>query len=146
MIVIDAKAFMGLPPEEQKATRPSHPCWDYLEMKVGGKEYVIIFEFSKAYVREHIRQWMIDGNTETGVPWKYPELPGTVAFDCSNGQIGQRPFENNSLVWEFLLKPLGLHWVDIAKVKPYNLIGARELKALLKISNIGFEILKEGRY
>lgn len=146
MIIKDAKRYMDLPPEEQKATRPSHPCWDYIEMKVRGKIFCIVFEFHKAWGQDGIRQWMIDGNTESGVPWRYPDMKGTVEFDCANGMIGNREFENGSLTWEFLYKPLGLHWLDIAKVRPYALIGRHELKALLTANNIGFEIIKEGRY
>jgi len=146
MIVKSAKRYMWLPEAQKALEKNCSPNWDYLEIVVGRKEYAIVFEFSKAYGQDIIRQWMIDGRTQTGVPWKYPELPGTVEFDCTNGQIGIRAFEHNSLTWEFLLKPLGLHWLDIAKIKPYNMIGRHQLKELLTASNIGFIIVKEGSY
>lgn len=145
MIVKQAHAYMWAE-EKEKREGNAPPHWNYLEIMVYGKRFVIVFEFSRAWQSDLIRQWMIDGNTETGVPWKWDRMEGTVTFDCSNNQCGKRAFEHDSISWEFLFKPLNLHWFEFHNKRHYNMMGVHEFKNMLKNNRIPFEVVKEGRY
>jgi hypothetical protein len=81
---------------------------EYYEFYINGHFLQCIFEENRFY--GHIlRQWAIDGNDRTTVRCKYPSFePDFLLCDCSNGSIGERPFENGSIKYEFFIKPLGL--------------------------------------
>jgi len=81
---------------------------EYYEFYINSHFVQCIFEHNQfhGYI---LRQWAIDGNDHTTVTCKYPSFEnGFLLCDCSNGSIGSRAFENDSIVYEFFIKPLGL--------------------------------------
>jgi hypothetical protein len=75
------------------------------EYKKDGHVFYIYWELNK-YYGDICRSWEIDGNNKTTVKSKYGD--SLLEFECSNNLIGERAFENNSIEYEFLIKPLGL--------------------------------------
>jgi hypothetical protein len=75
------------------------------EYKKNGHVFYIYWEYNKCY-GNICRSWEIDGKNKTTVKSKYGD--SFLEFECSNGLIGERAFENNSIEYEFLIKPLGL--------------------------------------
>lgn len=126
-------------------THDQYCTWDYLSLKIDNDIYRIIFEYSSFY-GELIRQWLINDNNVTTVKDKYDgEL---VKFDCSNGRIGIRRFEHDSIAWEFLLKPMGIpeNLYLNTKKENFGYISKYKLMNMLKESNIEFEILYDTTY
>ena len=91
-----------------KHTLDSNVNWKCLSFDYKGNHYDIAFENN--YYGVGIRQFMINGEFDTGVKSKYESV--TVNFDCSNSLLGVREFENGSIAYEFLKKPLGLAYIS----------------------------------
>ena len=142
MIIESAKKFI----EDDKLTpKGSGPHWDYLSFRVNSKTYRIVFERNNAYSLNIIRQWSIDGITEVPVKDRY--APGTMVHtDASNGLMGVRPFERNSITWEFLLKPLGLTAECVFEREHPWAMGVQELLNLMAECGIEVEMLYDCQY
>lgn len=126
-------------------TVDAYCSWDYLSFISNGKCYRIVFEMNKAYGLDFARQWSIDLVTETDVPDKYFKGEN-VNFDCSSGLCGIRAFENDSLTWEFLWKPLGVPYEAIKDRKHPWSMGAYELKRILEENGIQYQEVMHCRY
>lgn len=110
----------------------SSPSWDYLSVMIKNKNYRIVFE--ESYYGRFIRQWSIDENIETDVKYKMEGLEGNVLFDSSEGRLGIRNFEKDSMAWEFLLKPIGLPFIK------NQYLGSSKLLELLDKNNIEYKV------
>lgn len=75
------------------------------EYKKDGHIFYIYWE-NNQYHGDVCRSWEIDGNNKSTVKSKYGD--SFLEFECSNSLIGERAFENNSIKYEFLIKPLSL--------------------------------------
>ena len=79
-------------------------------LRKGDQVVYLVLEWNQFY-GELITRFQIGDKphkTSVLINPKYDIKP--VFLDCAahNGLIGERPFENGSLTWEFLWKPLGL--------------------------------------
>ena len=124
---------------------------DYLSFRENktGKTYRIIFEYNNALHRDSIRQWSIDGCTETTVLDKFWLELGKSKYihtDTSSGLCGVRPFERNSITWEFLLKPLGLTAECVFEREHPWAMGVQELLNLMAECGIEVEVLYDCQY
>lgn len=82
----------------------------YYEYYINGHFVQVIYEENRFH-GDILRQWAIDGNDRSPVMSKFEVLNRDgkgLLFDCSNGLCGERRFENDSIVYEFFIKPLGL--------------------------------------
>ena len=91
---------------------PNNPAWRCFSFTFKGKLYEVAFESD--HYGDHARQFMIDGNFNTGVPSKYGDND-TVNFAQSSSLGGIREFEDGSINQEFLFTPLGLREPDWRK-------------------------------
>lgn len=66
----------------------------------------VVIEYNVHY-GDLITQFEVNENRLTTVRFKYPPHDFLPCNTC-NGLIGERPFEQDCLVYEFLLKPLGI--------------------------------------
>lgn len=115
--------------------------WNYIKLSIKNNIYRIIFEFNQFY-GDLIRQWSINLNTKTDVKCRYTD--NYLCFDCTNGSIGVRKFENEWITWEFLLKPLGLSYKSVNINQ--HCISKHKLIALLKAQNIKYKLLIDTIY
>lgn len=88
-----------------RARFPESMAIYHFQLKDGTKISVIT-DYNRFY-GELISRFQIDNKTETEVDCIYPEL-GKIQFEESSNLIGVRPFEKNSITYEYLLKPLGI--------------------------------------
>ena len=117
------------------------PYWKYWSISIGKNIYRIVFEYNQFY-GNLIRQWSINGRTETDVKWKFEGMKGFIEFDVSNGLCGERAFENDSIEWEFLLKPMGIRYETIEK----DYVTEYALHDLLKVNGIEYIELYNQNY
>lgn len=61
-----------------------------------------------------ISRFQINDKTHTDVKDKYSK-DSFLPFQACDNLLGERPFENNSIVYEYLLKPLGIDTKDYPK-------------------------------
>ena len=127
--------------EGEEKSRSGLPVWKYWSIRIGNDIYRIVFEDNHFY-GNLVRQWSINGRTETDVRWKWEEMKGFIEFDVSNGSCGDRAFENDSIVWEFLLKPMGIRYETMKKkyITDYDFIN------LLKVNKIEYVELYNENY
>lgn len=86
---------------------PNNPCWRCLSFTYLGILYEVAFESD--HYGDHARQFMIDGNWDSGVPSKYAtKAHPNINFSQCNSLCGIREFEDGSINQEFLFTPLGL--------------------------------------
>lgn len=122
-------------------TKIGEPLWRYWSIAIGNDIYRIVFEHNHFY-GDLVRQWSINGNTQTDVKWQWKELDGFVSFDVSNGSCGVRAFENDSIAWEFLLKPMGIKYETLKR----KYITDYDIKNLLKANGIEYVELYNTNY
>ena len=122
-------------------TKRGEPIWKYWSIRIGNDIYRIVFEYNHFY-GDLVRQWSINGNTETNVKWQWKELEGFVSFDVSNGLCGERAFENDSITWEFLLKPMGIKYETIKR----KYITDYDMENLLEANGIEYVELYKQNY
>ena len=117
------------------------PIWRYWSISIGKDVYRIVFE-QNHFFGNLVRQWSINGKIETDVRWKFEGMKGFIEFDVSNGMCGERPFENDSIAWEFLLKPMGIRYETIKR----KYITDYDIKNLLKANGIEYVELYNTNY
>lgn len=117
----------------------------YQSIKIGNDTYRIIFERNNFYELDLVRQWSINLETNTTVKCMYENL-GFVPFDCIYGLLGERQFEEDSITWEFLYKPMGIKKELIFNRKHNWSTSCIELKDFLTKSGIEFTVIMECFY
>ena len=122
-------------------TKRGEPIWRYWSISIGKDIYRIVFECNHFY-GYLVRQWSINGNTETDVSWKWEGMEGFLGFDVSNGLCGARAFEHDSITWEFLLKPMGIRYETVKK----EYVTDYDLKNLLETNGIEYVELYSANY
>jgi len=137
MIITDATRAV----EEGDNARRGEPIWKYWSIRIGEDIYRIVFEYNRFY-GNLVRQWSINGKTETDVKWIFEGMKGFMEFDVSNGLCGERTFENDSIAWEFLLKPMGIKYETIKK----KYVTDYDFKNLLKVNGIEYVELYNRNY
>ena len=127
--------------ESGEKSRSGLAIWKYWSISIGKDIYRIVFEYNQFY-GNLIRQWSINGRTETDVRWMFEGMDGFIEFDVSNGLCGERAFENDSIEWEFLLKPMGIKYETIKK----KYVTEYALQELLKENGIEYVELYNENY
>ena len=94
---------------------------EFWHAKKGGRLVVLATNFNPAY-GDLITKFEIDGVGETPVKSKYSD--SVLSFSESNSLCGEREFENGSITFEFLYKPLGL---SLEGVKTVGLDGWQKI-------------------
>ena len=116
------------------------PQWNYWSIEINKTIYRVIFEWNPHY-GQIVRQWSINGNAVSSMPSKYQKNT-FLTCDVSNGLCGVRDFENDSMVWECLLKPMG---IDFSYVNTRYLTMS-DIKTLLEKGNIQYKELYNTYY
>lgn len=103
-----------------------HGTCNRLEYEKDGIKFSILWAYSSCY-GEFVRQWIINGVDHVKKSTKYKKND-KVCFDCANS-LWAGPFKNKSIVYETLVKPLGLEneWFDRR-----NAVGCRLIATLSK--------------
>lgn len=116
----------------------------YLSIKIKNDIYRILFNYSKIHHIYHVRQWMINDNIYTTVKSKFtPE--NYLEFSACNGSCGEREFEY-SIVYEFLLKPMGIPFEYVKDRKHNWLMSKYELLKTLDRYGIEYNVLFDEVY
>ncbi len=102
MIILSALEIKDDPTYE---VLPNNPYWHCIGFSFEGIQYDIAFECG--WYGQLIRQFAINGKVESPVEDKYM-IGEKVNFAECNSLCGVRDFEQGSISYEFLLKPLGL--------------------------------------
>lgn len=105
MIILDA---LKVKDDPEYRILPNNPYYHCMEFTFQGKTYAMAFQ--PDWYGEHVRQFAIDGKMDTDVEDKYSQGQ-KITFCESNSLCGVRAFEQGSIVYEYLLKPLGLELI-----------------------------------
>lgn len=104
-------------------------------------EIYVLSEYNPNY-GELVRSFQINGNNLTNVKSKYSHVGEKVGedwiitFDASNGLLGERRFEGDSIVYEFLFKPLGIEMTPFGSWM--KLCTWHEMQAYLDKNNLKY--------
>lgn len=111
----------------------------YMAIQIGEDIYRLAFELNN-YYGLFLRQWSVNLNTKTSV--RFRGLSSYVDFDAAQSLVGVRKFEHESLVWEFLLKPMGIQYSTVKElIENGKLLNHIKIEEILNQNKIQHTIL-----